>query len=76
MKIINNFLFIRRRWADHESTAECINIAQITSIGEERVDRIGNYVAIRIADGEQIVIDGYNSSEDFMIDFVKLLSND
>lgn len=75
MKIINNFLFIRRRWADHESTVECINIAQITSIGEEHISCIGNYVAIRTADGDQIAIDGYTSSEDFMIDFVKALTN-
>ena len=75
MKIINNFLFIRKRCADHESTAECINIAQITSIGEERVECIGNYVAIRTVNDEQIVIDGYTSSEDFMIDFVKALTN-
>lgn len=75
MKIINGFLFFNRKWADASSTAGCVNINQITSIGERNHEIIGRHVEICTTDGKEHVIDGYNNSEEFMIDFKKELDD-
>ena len=75
MKIINGFLFFNRKWVDADSTAECININQITTISERNCETIGRHVEICTTDGKEHIVDGYDNSEEFMIDFIKALDN-